>query len=210
MFQFIQECFAAANLPFTIALLIVMGYWLLAIVGGIGFEVFDFDFGADIDGESLSVAGFIKGVTNFFYLGDIPVVIVGSIFVLLIWVVSMISNHYLNPDFSFWVMLLWLIPNMVLSLLGTKLLLIPIAAIFPKKDHSITRDDFFGKLGVITTSEVTDQFGQMEIQQNGPPILLNVRCRSGQRLGRGDAAKIIGYRQQDDTFLVELSKWEKT
>jgi hypothetical protein len=47
----------------------------------------------------------------------------------------------------------------------------------------------------------------MEVEQQGPPLLLNIRSKPGASLAKGDAARIIGYNQQNDTFLVELTKW---
>jgi hypothetical protein len=206
--QFIQECFYLVNLPFTLALLLVLGYWGLAIVGGIGLDFLNLDSAGEIDGESLGITGLAKGVANFFYLGDIPVVIVGSLFVFLIWAVNLIGNHYLNADYSFWVLALTFLPNLMLSLLLTKVLLIPIRKLFPEERIGIDRDEYYHQVGRVITSEVNQQFGQIEILQDGPPIVFNVRCRPETRLKKGDAAKIIGYRKSDDTFLVELTKWE--
>jgi len=208
MMQFIQECFYLVNLPFTVALLIVMGYWSMAIIGGIGLEVLELEPVAEIDGESLGLTGLAKSVANFFYLGDIPVVIVGSIFVFLSWVINLISNHYLNSEYSLWVLAMTFLPNLMLSLLLTKVLLFPMRKLFPTEKIGINRDEYFDKVGVVTTSEVNDRYGQIELPQDGPPLVFNVRCTPGTQLRKGDAAKIIGYRETDDTFLVELSKWE--
>lgn len=196
------------NLPFTLALLLVLGYWALAIVGGIGLDVLNLDSAGDLEGESLGMTGWGKGIANFFYLGDIPVVIVGSLFVFLIWAVNLIGNHYLNAEHSFRVVAAAFIPNLILSLVLTKGLLIPIRKLFPEERIGINRDEYFHQVGLVITSEVSDQFGQIEIPQDGPPIVFNVRCRAETRLKKGDAAKIIGYRKSDDTFLVELAKWE--
>jgi hypothetical protein len=206
MIEFIQESFFTVNLPITLLLLLVIAYWLMAIIGLVGVDWFDLE--ADVDGD-LHSGAILKGFTNFFYLSDIPIAIVGSFFVLFLWIVTMLSNHYLNPQQSFWITGMWLIPNILLSLAATKLVSMPLVKIFENRDRPITRDEFFGKVGRITTSVVTAQAGQMEIEQKGPPILLNVRAKAGIKLVKGDLAKIIGYNEQNDTFLVELTKWEK-
>ena len=57
---------------------------------------------------------------------------------------------------------------------------------------------------------MTEKFGQIEVKpDNEPEMILNVRTPPGQRLGKGDAAKIISYNHDNGTFLVELTKWEK-
>ena len=43
MQEFIQSCFQMPVLPATILVLLVMAYWLLAIVGILGIDMFDFD-----------------------------------------------------------------------------------------------------------------------------------------------------------------------
>ena len=63
--------------------------------------------------------------------------------------------------------------------------------------------------GIVTTDKVTDRFGQMEVKpDNEPEIKLNIRVATGQRLTKGDVAKIISYNNEDGTFLVEQTKWE--
>jgi hypothetical protein len=66
-----------------------------------------------------------------------------------------------------------------------------------------------GLVGIVKSSEVSAEFGQLEIQQKGPPLVLNVRTLQGTKLGHGDAAKIISFDNTNDTFQVELSKWEQ-
>lgn len=68
----------------------------------------------------------------------------------------------------------------------------------------------YGLVGKVTTSEVTDKFGQIEVKpDNEPEMILIARTAPGQRLVKGDAAKIISYDHNNGTFLVELTKWEK-
>jgi hypothetical protein len=208
MIEFLKECFFIVNLPATILLLLVLCYWLFSLVGFVGIDAFDFD--VDVGGDAMQPDSVLKGAAKFFYVGELPIAIVGSFFVLFWWIISMLSNHYLNPQQSVWVMAMWLVPNIFVSLVATKLISIPLAKIFENRDRNINRDELFGKFGRVTTLVVTPQTGQMEIEQGGPPVLLNVRSKAGTQLAKGDLAKIIGYNQQNDTFLVELTKWEKT
>ena len=105
----------------------------------------------------------------------------------------------------------WLIPNILISLILTRFTMIPFAMVFKKPPpENTTREEMFGIIGRITTSEVTEKFGQMEIRQNNEPeMTINVRTKPGDKLGKGDAAKIISYDNSNGTFLVELTKWEK-
>ncbi len=219
MMEFLRECFLTVNLPVTVMLLAVLSYWFLVILGVIGLEAFDIDLDvdadldvdvdADLDGD-LHGEGFMGNALEFLHAGDVPVVIIGSLFVFFLWVATMFSNHYLNEQHSLLMMILWIIPNCIASLLVAKIVLMPMSTMFKNYDRSeFTRDHLIGKIGIVKTSEVTSDFGQIEIQQQGPPLVLNVRTRPGTRLGQGDAAKIVSFNNMNDTFEVELSKWEK-
>lgn len=171
----------------------------------------DVDGGVDVDGgiDGDVHGGFFHSFAEFMYLADVPIVIVGSFFTLFFWLGTILSNHYLNEEFSVIVMVMWLIPNMVISLVLTKFAIMPFSSMFKNYDKTEDkREGMIGMLGIVKTSEVTEKFGQVEIAQDGPPLTINARTQSG-RLGRGDAARILSYNENTDTYLVELSKWEK-
>jgi hypothetical protein len=211
MGEFLKECFLTVNLPVTVMLLTVLGYWLMVIVGVLGLDALDLDLDADADIDAdVDGGGWLGSALEFLYLGDVPVVIVGSFFVVFMWIATLLSNHYLNEQHSILMMALWFIPNVILSLLLTRVSMMPFATMFKNYDKTdFTRENMVGKIGIVKTSEVTCEFGQIEIQQAGPPMVINVRTEPGTRLRQGDAAKIVSFNNMNDTFLVELSKWEK-
>ncbi len=216
MGEFLKECFLTVNLPVTVMLLTVLGYWLMVIVGVLGLDALDLDLdvdadaGLDTDLDADVNGGFFGSALEFLYLGDVPVVIVGSFFVVFMWIATILSNHYLNDQHSILVMGMWFVPNVVLSLLLTRFSMMPFATMFKNYDRTeFTRENMVGRIGIVKTSEVTCEFGQIEIQQAGPPLVVNVRTKPGTRLRQGDAAKIISFNNMNDTFQVELSKWEK-
>ncbi len=214
MIEFFQECFCTVNLPATGLLILVMLYWIFVIVGVVGIDAIDidadFDVDADVDGNFDAGSGIFRGILDLFYVGEVPVVIVLSIFALCNWTTSMIVNHYLNPDFSLMTATMYGVPMLIVSLVATKFLTMPLAPIFRNyDDKNDTHNRYIGLIAKVTTSEVTDSFGQIEIKIDGPPLRINARTRPGERLGQGDAARIVQYNQSNDTFLVELTKWGK-
>ncbi|MEM7453510.1 MAG: hypothetical protein AAF456_04060 [Planctomycetota bacterium] len=211
--EFITECFYTVNLPATLALLVMLGYWVMVISGVLGAETLDFDFDVDadidMDGDVDVGSGFLRAFLELFYIGEVPVVVVASIFTVSFWVATVVTNHYLNPGYDIATALLWAIPNLVISLLLTKVCVMPLARLFRNYDNDESEvDKFIGRVGVVMTSEVTDSFGQLEIKIDGPPLRINVRTRPGERLGQGDAARIVQCNRADNTYLVELTKWE--
>jgi hypothetical protein len=219
MFGFLNEIFQPVNLPATGLLLLVAGYWLLVIFGAFGSDAFDVDLGADVDGIDVDTGGDLQvgdladhglfvTALEFFYLGTVPLTVLVSVFALLFWVFTVTANHYWNSEWS-WLVELWLLgPCLIVSLFTTRLVLMPTIPFFSKmnaKDEETGSSSLVGQQAMVSTSEVTDSFGQAEIAQDGPPIVLNVRCY-GARLQKGDVVDLVSYDPTTHSYLVRLSK----
>ena len=170
---------------------------------------------ADMDtGSSTTSAasGLLRGVFEFFYLTDVPVAIVGSTFAFGYWGSSLILNHLFNVEQTFLGSLIWMIPSIIVGLIVMRIAVKPMAKVLAKsgpEDNS--RSDMTGVVGQVVTSAVNETFGQIEVKTAGEPeVVYNARTAKGQELAKGDAAKIISYNDERDTFLVELTKWENT
>ena len=257
--------FNEANVFPTLAMLAILGYWVMMIVGVVGMETLDFDLdvdpGVDIDidldpgvdfsvdpeleiGGDLDVATDLEvdldaggsvldaggadiefegggGGSNagnsplrplfeFLYMSDVPIVVVATALMFGFWISNVTLNLLFNPTGSFLVSLLWFIPNCIVALLVARVIVIPAAAIGRKTaPEDLSRSEMVGTRGTVTTNEVNDRFGQMEVKpENEPEITLNIRVASGHRLTKGDVAQIISYNHEDGTFLVKQTKWE--
>ena len=240
MIEFLQECVNYVNLPATLVMIGVLLYWMMVMVGVFGMDAIDLDFDMDADvgldadigvdadvgvdggidtapgtsfgGGSSTTGndGIFRQVFDFFYLGEVPIVIVGTFFALAFWVATIMTNHWYNQEQHLLPSLLWLIPNLIFSLVVTRIAMIPFIEIFKRPPpENKTREEMCGLIGRVTTSEVTEKFGQLEDKpDNEPEMILNVRTLPGERLGKGDTAKIISFNNDNGTFLVELTKWE--
>ncbi len=215
MIDFLNECILPVNLPVTILLGLVLTYWLMVIVGVLGMDTidlqldgdFDIDGGIDTNIDSSSMVG---DFFRFMHMGDVPVMIVVSFFVVSMWMVTIVGNHYFNPNFT-WLITGLLIPlNLIVSLAATKIVVMPFATMFKHENEiELDRMEMIGQIGLVKTSEITNKFGQIEVKHDGPPVVVNARTIPEDRLVQGDAAKIISYDATNDTYLVQLSKWEK-
>jgi hypothetical protein len=207
MTEFFAEVIQPVNLPATILFGLVMLYWVMVIFGTVGLEMFDFDMDLDADGVDIGGGGgFLHGLLQFFHLGEVPVTIFGSIFAILYWAGTILGNHYWNSEWSIMVGVLVFVPCMVVSLLATKLIIMPVAPMF-RRSSEIDEDykSLVGQLAVVSTGEVTDAFGEVSIQQDGPPLVLNARCH-GARLQKGEVVELVSYDQNRNTWLVKLPK----
>jgi len=189
MLEVLKESLWTANLPFTLLLLGVMGYWLLMILGAVDFDGFDVDL--DADAHTGGSTGVVFGLSQLLGARRTPFMVVFSVFALSMWLLSMIGNHYFN-DSSLLRALLLLVPNLLLSVLVTRTLMLPLSRFFGtlNKDGEKHRN-LLGKTCVIATLEATPTFGQGEVVTGGAPLRLNVRTSEGVTLRKGDRALIV-------------------
>ena len=232
MMEFLNECIAPVNVLPTVLLGLVLAYWLFVIIGAVGVDSFDFDFDADVDvdvdidvdidggvdgavdghgGSSVHDAGgsFTAGALNFMHASEVPILIIVSVFVMAWWLLNLVTNHFINPDLEILTWSLLTIPNLIFALVITKVMIYPLARYGTKETDIETKyREMIGTVAKVKTTEVTEKFGQIELEDDGPPVVYNARTNPGEKLVRGDAAKIIGYDRDSGTYLVELTKWE--
>ena len=100
---------------------------------------------------------------------------------------------------------LYLIPAVgVVSLLITKVALWPTLGFFDSLDGNNAErpNRLLGLHGLVTSTVVDEKFGQVTIEQNGPPIVLNVYCGELDRFKKGDAVTIVEYNPAKNTYLI--------
>jgi hypothetical protein len=191
------------NLLYTIIIGLLSMYWISVILGFLDIEIFDFDLDLDLDTEIEGVgAGGILGILN---VGSIPFSIWMSIFALQMWVYSVVFNLALDaiPDFR--------LPNGLRFIIGA-ILFIPIAATVTKfattplkkafEVKSITKHDFVGKVCIVTSSEVNEQFGTAEIRIGNSPQIIDIRAKPDEEIKRDEKALIYQYDDEQDVFYV--------
>ncbi|HVH46349.1 MAG TPA: glycine zipper family protein [Labilithrix sp.] len=89
----------------------------------------------------------------------------------------------------------------LLALFPTSVAVRPLARVFtPLK--ATTHDALVGKLCTIRTGTVTDRFGEATLEDGGAGVVVRVRVESGEKLGRGDQAVIVGYDPAKQEFTV--------
>ena len=209
MLELFNESIQPVNLPATVLLGIVLLYWLMMILGLATVDLLDFDvdFDSDVDLDADVGGGLAADVLTFFHLGDVPVVILASFFSLFYWGTTLLSNHYFNPTWSVWVSLYGLLPCLFASLLLTKIITYPLVPLFQKMSVKEIKD-LVGRTGQVSTSELNDRFGQISIEQDGPPIVVNARTENGQRLHKHDVVTITHFHSETGIYTVKPQKSE--
>jgi hypothetical protein len=161
--------------------------------------------GADA-GDVGAAPGGHAGIIASLKLRSAPATVVMSGILLFAWIFAMLGMQALEvllpagTMFTIAKVVLFVVAPLV-ALLPTSLAVRPLARVFtPVK--ATTHDALVGKLCTIRTGTVTDRFGEATLDDGGAGVVVRVRVGSGEKLGRGDQAVIVGYDAERQEFTV--------
>ena len=231
MKELFEAAFSGVNIIPTVLLLLILIYWIFVIIGAMDVDTISVDVDADVDLDldaevevdadldtdvdadsdvnthGVGSVAFLNSILAFFNLGKIPFMVWLSFLVIPMWMISILFNHYLGNT-SMLLALVALIPNLIVSLLISKILTNPIAIVFRKMSES-EEDNFRykGKICEIMMPVSSKRFGQAEINREGTIYRVNVlTSKEDVTLDKGDTALIIEYMKDKKCYLVEPYK----
>ena len=207
MVEFITAAFAPVNVVFTVLLLLTGLYWVTVILGVLDVNIFDIEVpdsgletAADIEGDMGVEAdgSFLRSFLHFFYVGEVPTMVLVSILVLSLWTFSILGNYYFNPGRSLLVATPIFIVNLVLSAFVMKLCAVPLRRLYTmlNKDYNAP-GRILGRIGKVITTQVSkDKMGQVEVPTKGAPIVLNVLSQDEHVFQKNEEAVVV--KKEDD------------
>lgn len=209
MLELLYVAFTPVNLFFTVLLLLVLVYWIMVILGALDVDFLDIDFDSDVDADAdvdmdFQGGGFLRGILEFFYIGEVPVMVLVSVFSLSVWTISVLGNYYLNPNSLLILLLPILAGNLFVSCILVKIAGVPLKKVFRslEEDPNAPRD-VMGRICIIVTTEVTsERMGQGEVAGKGAPILLNVIAEGDHVFHKGDEAVIVEKNKETGVYKV--------
>jgi hypothetical protein len=202
--QWLYDLFAAAlapvNIVYTVLLVLLAVYWVVALLGVIDMGLFD--FGGEDAGSSTDFDPTLgKSLWGFLNVGEVPVVAWLTVVILTMWVGSVQLNYYLNND-QMGVAALLFVPLLMTGVFVAKLVTEPFRWL---NRHRQREDDLLGHTAVVTSSSVSEAFGEIEISLRGAPVRMNARSTGGEVLERGAEVIIVDRRRETNqlyTYLV--------
>ncbi|GAA3398726.1 hypothetical protein [Cryptosporangium minutisporangium] len=195
MGDLVGAAFGFPAVLFTFALAVVVGYWALVIVGGLGVDALDSDGGAEASD------GGLPGALSAIGLGGVPASVTLSVLIAVAWFGSFTGSAVLPQDnvlsdigvFAAALVVAWF---------AAKLLVRPLRRFFPDEVVA-SRSDFLGQVCVIRTGRVDAQFGQAEVTaEDGSSALVQVRQTGEYELSAGTTALIYDYDADGEFFFV--------
>jgi hypothetical protein len=208
MDRFINAATGYPTAILTALLLVVMGYWLLAMLGWVDFDSGDVDVEleahADADPAELStLAGYVMALG----LNGVPFSIVVSLLVLVSWTVSCMVGEWLLP----WVPtapLRWLVGTGALlasvgaAIVFTAQLIKPLRGLFVTH-QAPANASLVGQTCLIMSQRVNAREGYAEVAQRGAGIQIRVWADEPNALTKGMVAHILEYDEAAARYLVQ-------
>lgn len=209
MIEFLEESLLPHNLLYSFLVILTLLYWVTVFLGLLDFHTIDFDIDVDVDIDvdadvgSHASAGHGVGISvlKFFHVGSMPVMIILSFWFLTMWLIGVLTNHYLGV--GGWAMsLTLLVPVAIGSMVIARYITVPFAKVF---NSMATEEDnvVLGRPCKILSETSESRLGQAEITTQMAKQLLNVKAISGV-LHKGDTALIVEYNSDKNMYLVEL------
>ena len=211
MLEVLQQAILPVNLVFTVLLAMTLVYWIMVILGALDFDFLDIDFDSDIDVDAdvdadmdFQGGGFLRGILEFFYIGEVPVMVLVSIFALSTWTISVLGNYYLNPGNSLILLAPIVAANLFISCIIVKILGVPMKKIFKSlEDDPNAAKDVMGRICTVITTEITsERMGQGEASGKGAPILLNVIAEGDHVFHKGDEGVIVAKNKETGVYTI--------
>ncbi|MFD8527071.1 hypothetical protein ACFV0L_06630 [Streptosporangium canum] len=169
--------------------MVIVGYWLLAVFGGIGF---DGDAGGT---ETAGVTGFLGGLG----LGGVPAAVTVSLLVVIAWFVSLVGGVLFSGVPALTAVLA---AALACAWAGTRLIVLPLRRA-ARGDRAPSRADFVGRTCVVRTGRVGGDFGQAEVTAaDGSSALVQVRQTGDDVFDAGSTALIFAYDSAGEFFWV--------
>jgi hypothetical protein len=218
MIELMQLAFSPINMVFTMLLISIVVYWLTVILGVLDTDLFDMDLpdmDADADMDADMDANLDTGVAwsvlHWFYVGEVPIMMLLSLFILSLWAIAILGNYYLNPDMRLLRALGVFICNVAISGLIVKCLALPLRPVYALfiKDYNAPKK-VIGRRGRVVTSHVTmTQMGQVEVTTRGAPIRLNVRSQHDHVFKENDEAVLVKKDKRTGIYFIVPSDLER-
>lgn len=196
-----EQAILPYNLPLTILLGMVVVFWILTLIGAVGTDA-DVDLDPDASGGDLGdiPAAMLRAVNA----GFVPVTIVLSVLILMMWIASILLNYFFNPAGSILVSLGFFLAAFVLGVIATKAITQPLVPFMRRLKEAENAPPVIGEVGVVRSIQLDPTYGQVEVQRpDGAPALLNARLGAdSEPVPRGTPVAIISLDEASGIYLV--------
>lgn len=212
MDPFYQNISSFPTVFFSLVLLVVTFYWLVAVLGFVDMEVLDFDFG-DTDGSldtnadsELSNPDVLAGLMLKLGLTGVPVTIIVSFIALFGWLVCYYAVHFLfgfipSGILHFVAGIPVLLGALYVAAMITAVVIKPLRPLFQKAQQQTTQH-VLGQTAIVRTLRVDAGFGEAVLEDGGAGLILKVRTAGEEKFEKGDRVVLLENIDESGVFRV--------
>lgn len=185
----LSALFSPPLLPFTIPALLAVALWLVTVTGALSPEA---DFGLDADTPVLAWLG----------AGAVPGFLVATLFLFAFGWSGLLLARPLAGAFGLegWAATGAAVPLALLGGAGvTRLLGRPLGSLF-RTEEAATRSSLVGRVGVVSSGEVTPAFGTVTVRTPSGPV--EISARADAPLPYGSKVLIFQHDATHDVYAV--------
>ncbi len=192
---------------YSVGVIVVIGYWMIALVGLFDIEFMSAEVEFEIDTE-VSQIGSIAGMLTTLGLSGVPITIVISLLILNGWIICYFISK-LVPDFFealYWIEIALnfgvVIVSFMLSILATAPMVKPLRKMFNKINNEPISRSAIGSTCRVRSTRLDEQFGEVECVHQGASLILKARSYSGACFTTGDSVILVEHNKESNYFLV--------
>lgn len=208
--ELLNETVKLVNLPYTFLVIICLLYWLNVMIGVLSPDTLDLqlegdvdlDAGLDTDVDDVSVDHGVFALTaEFLFIGKVPLMIILTVLSTLMWVFSVLGNHYLGNT-SVWVALGASLPILAVSVFLTRFFVYPFALVFKKLNQEEDLE-IIGKTSKVLLPASAKKKGQASIIIGNAEQKIYIKTLNEKYLLKGDDVMVVEYDASQKCYLVE-------
>lgn len=199
MDSFLEYAFSFPVIAFTIPLLIMIVFWIFALLGTIDIEILDFQSEAESDSADGTSSSFLESLG----LDGVPLTVAITLVEIYGFIFVYLGRKYLTPFFDGFISataagLLIAAVSLIAAIPFAAYTSRPLKRIF-RTHEGVRKSELIGITCVVTTQTVTDTFGQARAEDG---MIYSVRTAPGAPISGGATVVLIDFDKENDTYLV--------
>lgn len=212
MDPFYQNLSSFPTLIFSFLLLLVVLFWLVAILGFVEIDVLDFDI-PDADGAidinpdtGLDTPSVLGGILLRFGLAGVPVTIIISFVALFGWLICYYASYLLmgwveSTLLRFAIGAPILLVSFYVSVMITGWMIRPLRPLFERAQQETVKR-VLGQTATVRSSVADNDFGEAILDDGGAGLILKIRSRGSDRFKQGDRVVLLEELENGNAYHV--------
>lgn len=159
------------------------------------------------NGDHSFLSDLLHGALRVVNAEEIPVMAVFSVLIIFLWGGAMLGNYWFNPGESGWGGSVIILCALLSSIILTRIVLTPLKPLFKiLQNDAEPETPLIGRTGYVRTAFITEQDGQVVVENRGAPIIIGARIAHGsQPISRNSNVLVVDRDQESGLYVVRPS-----